>query len=93
MTFEDSEVNEKDEEPLKVEEEGIQTGVGSMSKRPEQTKDEIKVPATRATVVEQEEPAKPLTGLRQKFFGIPVWLYLGFGLFIGAVFVIAVVAR
>ena len=64
-----------------------------MSKRPEQTKDEIKVPATRATVVEQEEPAKPLTGLRQKFFGIPVWLYLGFGLFIGAVFVIAVVAR
>ena len=74
-------------------EEGVQTGVGSMSKRPEQTKDEIKVPATRATVVEQEEPAKPLTGLRQKFFGIPVWLYLGFGLFIGLIAAIVAIAR
>jgi hypothetical protein len=86
-------VDETKEEPLKVVEEGVQTDVGNESERLAQTKDEAKVLATRANVVEQEEPAKPLTGLRQKFFGIPVWLYLGFGLFIGAVFVIAVVAR
>jgi hypothetical protein len=33
------------------------------------------------------------TGLSRKFFGIPVWFYLGVGLFVGLIFAIVAIAR
>jgi hypothetical protein len=33
------------------------------------------------------------SGLSRKFFGIPVWFYLGVGLFVGLIFAIVAIAR
>ena len=74
-------------------EEGVQTKVVSDFDKTVQTKGKTVPPLTHATVVEQQELLKPLTGWRQKFFGIPVWLYLGIGLFIGLIAAIVAIAR
>ena len=78
---------------MKVVEEGVQTKVVSDFDKTVQTKGKTVPPLTHTTVVEQQEPLKPLTGWRQKFFGIPVWLYLGIGLFIGLIAAIVAIAR
>jgi hypothetical protein len=84
---------------LKVVEEGVQAkvaddsannGSGVAARTP--AKDELK--SRPVTTASKKEVARQVpTGLSRKFFGIPVWLYLGFGLFIGAIFVIAAIAR
>ena len=78
---------------MKAVEEGVQTKVVSDFDKTVQMKGKTVPPLTHATVVEQQEPLKPLTGWRQKFFGIPVWLYLGIGLFIGLIAAIVAIAR
>ena len=78
---------------MKVVEEGVQTKVVSDFDKTVQTKGKTVPPLTHATVVEQQEPLKSLTGWRQMFFGMPAWLYLGTGLFVGLIAAIVAIAR
>ena len=78
---------------MKVVEEGVQTKVVSDFDKTVQTKGKTVPPLTHTTVVEQQVSPKSLPGWRQKFFGIPAWLYLGIGLFIGLIFAIVAIAR
>ena len=53
-------------------------------------KDELR---SRPVITVNNSVNKVPSGLSRKFFGIPVWFYLGIGLFIGLIFAIVAIAH
>ena len=74
----------------KVVDDSANNGSGATTRTP--PKDELKsrpvIPVNKKGATRQVP-----SGLSRKFFGIPVWFYLGVGLFVGLIFAIVAIAR